>query len=80
MWGAGAVAVLVVYHRDSKAAIPRGDGAEESERADRWENAVIIAGVSGIFALYVLLLVSFLSGPTAVLRRARKTLTAGNYR
>ncbi|MBE3046854.1 hypothetical protein IMZ48_30865, partial [Candidatus Bathyarchaeota archaeon] len=52
MWGAGPIALLVVFTRDTEAAVPKGDG-EDDPKGERWETMVFMAGVSGLFALYV---------------------------
>lgn len=79
MWGAGAVALLVVYSRDTEAAIPRGDGPEEKKKTtDRWENVVIIAAVSGLFALYVILNLLFERAGSGAYWRTLEALTWGS--
>ena len=53
MWGAGPIALLVVFSRDTEAAVPEGDREDDPKGAERWETMVFVAGASGLFALYV---------------------------
>lgn len=53
MWGAGALALLVVYARDEDAAIPGSDGAEGGETVGHWDKVAAMGLAASLLALYV---------------------------